>query len=87
MWSSLGKLRGAWCRMLRIIRAVRTPICKSRTGAFKDTPAEELLCAAIRGLMEKTGVDPKRVEDVVAGNVLAMGSGATLVRIASIAAG
>ena len=67
--------------------AVRTPICKSRTGAFKETTAEELLSEAIKGLLGRTGLDPLLVEDVVAGNVLAMGAGATLVRIASLAAG
>lgn len=67
--------------------AVRTPICKSRSGAFKNTPAEELLCAAIKGLLKRTGIDPCLVQDVVSGNVLAPGAGATLVRIASLAAG
>ena len=67
--------------------AVRTPICKSRTGAFKETSAEELLTSALKGLLRRSGIDPKRVQDVVGGNVLAPGGGATLVRIASLAAG
>lgn len=51
-----------------IIGAVRTPFGR-RGGAYRDTPADRLLAHALRGLIERTGVDPAAVDDVIAGCV------------------
>jgi acetyl-CoA acyltransferase 1 len=45
----------------------------SDTG-FKDTSALDLLLTALKGLVDKTKIDPKLVNDIVVGNVLALGS-------------
>ncbi|KAK9452623.1 Thiolase, N-terminal domain-containing protein [Dipodascopsis uninucleata] len=70
-----------------IIGAYRSAITKGGRGGFKDTAASDILCAVLRGLVERTKVDPKLIDDVAVGNVLAPGSGATEYRAASLAAG
>lgn len=48
---------------------------------------EELLAAVLRATVEKTGIDAKLINDVVVGNVLPPGGGATTTRMASLYAG
>jgi len=50
--------------------AVRTPICKAKRGAFKDTAPDVLLTAVLKGVVERSGVDPAALGDLVIGNVL-----------------
>jgi len=50
-----------------ILAAYRTPGCRAKKGKFKDTRPDDLGAAAIRGLVERTGVDPQRIEDVILG--------------------
>ncbi|KAF2264613.1 3-ketoacyl-CoA thiolase B [Lojkania enalia] len=67
--------------------ALRTPITKGGKGGFKDTAAADLLHGAFRALIERSGIDPKLVEDIAVGAVLAPGGGATEFRAAALAAG
>lgn len=53
-----------------ILSAVRTPITKAKKGGLKDTYPEEILRTAIRGAVEKSGVDKSEVNDVLVGAVL-----------------
>ncbi|XP_077227680.1 3-ketoacyl-CoA thiolase 1, peroxisomal-like [Tasmannia lanceolata] len=57
-----------------IVAAFRTPICKSKRGSFKDTPAEDLLEHVLKAVLESTGVGPHEIGDIVVGTVLAPGS-------------
>jgi acetyl-CoA acetyltransferase family protein len=52
-----------------IVEAVRTPIGKAHRekGAFRDTHPNELLGACLTALIERTGIDPGEVEDVIVG--------------------
>jgi len=51
-----------------IVQAVRTPGCRRARGAFAQTRPEDLLKAALNGLMERVkGVEKKDVEDVLIG--------------------
>jgi len=52
-----------------IVEAVRTPIGRAHPekGAFRDTHPNELLAACLRALVERTGIDPGAVEDVIVG--------------------
>jgi acetyl-CoA acyltransferase len=51
-----------------IVQSVRTPGCRRGKGAFATTRPEDLLKAAILGLMERTpGVEKKDVEDILVG--------------------
>ncbi len=51
-----------------IVQAVRTPGCRRGRGALALTRPEDLLKAALTGLMERTkGVEKKDVEDILVG--------------------
>jgi acetyl-CoA acyltransferase 1 len=67
--------------------ALRTPITKGGKGGFKDTQSADLLHGAFKALIERSGIDPKLVEDIAVGTVLAPGGGATEFRAAALAAG
>lgn len=67
--------------------ALRTPITKGGRGGFKDTPAQDLLAGVLKGLIERSNIDPSKVEDIVVGSVLPPGGGATEFRAAAIVAG
>lgn len=62
-------------REVVIVEAVRTPVGRGHKekGYYKDLHASNLLAHAYRGLIEKSGVDPALVEDVVAGCVQQFG--------------
>ena len=49
-----------------IIDAVRTPVGRY-AGALKDVRPDDLAALAIAALVERTGVDTKRIEDVILG--------------------
>jgi len=70
-----------------IIAALRTPLCKAGRGAFKETHPEWLLASNLKAILDKTGVDPKIVEDIQVGNVLMPGAGVTTSRMAALYAG
>ncbi|PWW76844.1 thiolase [Tuber magnatum] len=67
--------------------ALRTALTKGGRGGFKDTPAQDLLVGVLKGLIERSGINPAVVEDVAVGTVLAPGGGATEFRAASLVAG
>ncbi len=51
-----------------IVTSVRTPGCKNRRGALKDTRPEDLLTFILKAAMEKTpGLEKKDVDDVMIG--------------------
>ena len=55
-----------------IVDAVRTPVGK-RGGSLSDIHPADLGAASIKALLERTGVDPGAVEDVIFGNVDSVG--------------
>lgn len=57
-----------------IVAAYRTAICRGKKGGFKDTLPDDLLAAVLKGLIEKTNINPAEVGDIVVGTVLAPGS-------------
>lgn len=69
-----------------ICSAVRTPI-GSFGGMFKGVSATQLGAAAIKGALEKAGVEAKEVDEVFMGNVVSAGLGQAPARQASIFAG
>jgi acetyl-CoA acetyltransferase family protein len=52
-----------------VVEAVRTPIGRAHPekGVFRDTHPNTLLASCLTALIERTGVDPAEVEDVIAG--------------------
>jgi len=69
-----------------ILSAVRTPI-GSFQGAYATLPAPRLGAAAIKAALEKAGVKPDEVGEVIMGNVLTAGEGQAPARQAAIYAG
>ncbi|EED24393.1 3-ketoacyl-coA thiolase peroxisomal A precursor [Talaromyces stipitatus ATCC 10500] len=70
-----------------VTAALRTPFTKGGKGGFKDTAAADLLVGAFQGLISRSGIDPKLVEDIAVGSVLPPGGGATEFRAAALVAG
>ena len=66
---------------------MRTPLSRAKKGPFKDTQPEELLATVLKAILDQTGIDPKRVQDIAVGNVLPPGGGATVARMAALYAG
>ncbi|MBP7154979.1 MAG: acetyl-CoA C-acyltransferase [Flavobacteriales bacterium] len=73
-------------REVVIVSAVRTPI-GSFGGSLADVPATELGATAIKGALEKAGVDPSAVQEVIMGIVLQANLGQAPARQAAKAAG
>ena len=70
-----------------IVDAVRTPVAK-RNGKFKDIHAVDLASIPLKALVERTGIDPGLVEDVIMGCVSQTGEqGLNIARNAALAAG
>ena len=71
-----------------IVSTARTPIGKAYRGAFNDTQAQELAGHAVRHAIERAGVEPAEIEDVVIGCALQQGStGSNIGRQAAMRAG
>ncbi|KAJ1673615.1 3-ketoacyl-CoA thiolase with broad chain length specificity, partial [Spiromyces aspiralis] len=70
-----------------IVAALRTPITRARKGGFKDTAPEYMLAAVLKGLTNRTKLDPALVEDIAVGNVCMPNGGATHARMAMLHAG
>lgn len=70
-----------------VTTALRTALTKGGKGGFKDTHSADLLQGAFTALLQRSGIDPKLVEDIAVGNVLNPGGGATEFRAAALAAG
>ncbi|MFC9789831.1 thiolase family protein [Rhodococcus sp. NPDC127528] len=72
-----------------IVDAVRTPLAKGKpSGAYADIHPVDLHAASLRALVERTGIDPAHIDDVISGAVGQIGeqSGNTA-RWALLAAG
>lgn len=70
-----------------IVSTARTPISKAYRGAFNATPAPTLAAHAIRGAIERAGIDPMEIDDVVLGAALQQGHQAMIGRNAALRAG
>ncbi|MED3551160.1 acetyl-CoA C-acetyltransferase [Cytobacillus praedii] len=69
-----------------IVSAVRTAI-GSFNGSLKDVSAPELGAAAIKNALEKAGLKPEQIDEVILGNVLQAGLGQNPARQAALKAG
>lgn len=69
-----------------IVAAVRTPI-GSFGGSLSSLTAVQLGSAAMKGALNKAGVDPKEINEVLFGNVVSAGLGQAPARQAAVGAG
>jgi len=56
-------------------------------GKLKDTPAPKLGAAVVKEILERTGIDPKEIEDCIMGNILSAGQGMNTSRQVALEAG
>ena len=71
-----------------IVSTARTPIGKAYRGAFNDTDAPSMAGHAIAAAVERAGIEPGEVEDVIMGCAMQQGStGQNIGRTAGVAAG
>ncbi len=73
-----------------IIDCCRTPIGRSHAekGVFRDVRSDDLAVAVVRALVERTGIDPAVIEDVVLGNTQQQGEqGLNVARAVGLMAG
>ncbi|MGV8929642.1 MAG: acetyl-CoA C-acyltransferase [Brevundimonas sp.] len=71
-----------------IVSTARTPIGRAYRGAFNDTQAQQLGAHAVKHAVQRAGVDPAEIEDVVMGAALQQGStGTNVARQIALAAG
>lgn len=69
-----------------IVSAVRTPI-GSFLGSLQNVSVKELGTTVIKAAIERAGISPTNVDQVIMGNVLQAGAGQNPARQASLAAG
>jgi acetyl-CoA acyltransferase len=73
-----------------IVDCCRTAIGRAHAerGVFRDVRSDDLAAAVVRALVERTGVDPAEIEDVVLGNTQQQGEqGFNVGRIVALLAG
>ncbi len=67
---------------------VRTPFTFAKKGALIGVRPDDLAAVAIKGLVDKTGIDPRLIEDVLMGCAYPEAEqGNNIARIASLLAG
>src|SRR5512138_663633 len=69
-----------------ILSAARTPIGRFQ-GALSSLPATQLGAIAVKAAVERAGVDPKEIEEVIMGNVVQAGEGQAPARQSGIFGG
>jgi acetyl-CoA C-acetyltransferase len=69
-----------------ICEPLRTPVGREG-GVLRDVPVETLAATVIRALIERTGVDPERIDDVILGQGYPNGEAPALGRVAALDAG
>ena len=73
-----------------IVAAVRTPIGRAHKdkGVFRDVRSDDLAVAVIQALVQRSGIDPNEIEDVVLGNTQQQGEqGLNVARTVALMAG
>lgn len=73
-----------------VVDCVRTPIGRAHKdkGVFRNVRSDDLATAVVRGLVERSGVDPAEIEDVVLGNTQQQGEqGMCVARTVALMAG
>ncbi|MFD2090734.1 acetyl-CoA C-acetyltransferase [Blastococcus deserti] len=69
-----------------ICEPVRTPVGRYG-GVFRDVPVHDLGSTVVRGLLERTGLAPERVQEVIFGNVYPTSEAPALGRLVALDAG
>src|SRR5208337_2384165 len=71
-----------------ILAAYRTAGCKANQGKSKNVRTDDLAAAALKGLLERTDIDPLTVEDIIIGcSFPEAEQGMNMARVAAMRAG
>ena len=71
-----------------VVSSARTPIGKAYRGLWNDTEAPTMAGISVKAAMDRAGVDPAEIDDVVMGCALSQGTGGyNIGRLAALAAG
>ncbi|QDU95103.1 acetyl-CoA C-acyltransferase FadA [Lignipirellula cremea] len=73
-----------------VVNCVRTPVGRSHRdkGIFRDVRSDDLAAACVEALIERTGIDPAEIEDVIMGNTQQTGEqGLNVARTVALMAG
>jgi acetyl-CoA C-acetyltransferase len=71
-----------------IVSTARTPIAKAMRGAFNDLKTPSMTAIAIRAAVERAGIEPGQIEDLVLGTAMQSGTAAiNPARLSALAAG
>lgn len=71
-----------------IVQSVRIPGCKNTRGQYRETRPEDLLAFIMKACVERVGLDPEEIDDVMCGCAFPEGEqGLNIARIASQMAG
>ncbi len=73
-----------------IVAAARSPIGRAHKekGIFRDLRSDDLAAAVVQAVVERSGIDPKEIEDVVLGNTQQQGEqGLNVARTVALLAG
>jgi acetyl-CoA C-acetyltransferase len=73
-------------RRAAIVSPIRTPVGKY-LGALSDIPAGELGAVVLKALVERTGIDPMKVDDVIFAQGYGSGEAPCIARWSALAAG
>ena len=57
-------------REVAVISSVRTAVGKAPRGALKDTRPDDLLAVALKGAVERAGVDATTIDDLIVGTAM-----------------
>ena len=75
-------------REVVVVSAARTAIGKGGKGVFKDTRPDTLLAAVLAEAVKRSGIDPRKIDDVVVGTAMPEAEqGMNVARISSLMAG
>lgn len=69
-----------------IVDAVRTPV-GNHGGVFRDIVSKELAATVMRGLLERTKLDPALISEVILGSVAQSSDAPNIARVAALMAG
>lgn len=73
-------------REVVIVDGVRTPV-GNHGGVFRDVDAKELARTVIRGLLDRTGLDPASIDEIIFGCIAQPSDAPNLARVAALMAG
>ncbi len=75
-------------REVAVVSAVRTAIGKAKKGTLKDTRPDDLLAHVLKSAIERAGIDPATLDDVIVGTAMPEAEqGMNVARISAILAG